>query len=260
MAHEYNPRMSIYDQYALVYDASGQISFSIKMIPYLDELIQRHLPPGRSMLDLACGTGTVALGFAQQGWEVYALDASSAMLAQARAKAEQTGCEVAFSRQDMRSFVLPHPVTLITCLYDSLNYMLTLSDLRDVFLHAAAALVPDGVFMGDMNTQQTLEHVWGNKTFFVENDDLALVMRSGYDGATRLSTVHIVGFLRQENGTYSRFDEHHTEIAYEEGEVRSALEAADLHVEAAYECFSFDLAREKTRRIMWIARKPGVAR
>ena len=251
--------MSIYDQYALVYDASGQITFSIRMIPYLDDLVQHHPPPGRSMLDLACGTGTVALSFSRQGWETYALDASSAMLAQARIKMEQTGHEVTFSQQDMRRFVLPHAVDLITCLYDSLNYMLSLSDLRQVFRQVASALSPEGVFLGDVNTQETLEHLWGNKTFFVENDDLALILRSGYDGATRLSTVHIVGFVRQENGLYSRFDEHHTEIAYEKGDVRTALEAAGLHVEAAYECFGFDPPRDKTRRIMWVARKPGVA-
>jgi len=251
--------MCIYGQYALVYDASGQITFSIRMIPYLDDLLQRHPAPGRSMLDLACGTGTVALGFAQQGWEVYAVDASSAMLDQARDKAEQTGCRLTFSQQDMRRFVLPHRVTLITCLYDSLNYMLALSDLRSVLRRVTAALVPDGVFMGDMNTKETLEHVWGNNVFFVENDDLALVLRSGYDQQTSLSTVHIVGFVRQDNGTYSRFDEHHTEVAYEEAEVRAAFDAAGLHVEAAYECFGFDPPDEGTCRIMWVARKIGDA-
>jgi len=248
--------MSIYDHYARVYDDSGQIVFSIKMIPYLDGLLQRHPAPGRSMLDLACGTGTVALSFARQGWEVYGIDASSSMLAQARRKMEETGYEIALSQQDMRSFVLPRPVALVTCLYDSLNYMLTLSDLQKVFQRVAAALVPDGLFMGDMNTQETLEHVWGNNTFFIENKNLAVILRSGYDAQTHLSTVHIVGFVRQKNGLYSRFDEHHAEIAYENDEIRAALQAAGLRVEAAYECFSFEPPGEKTRRIMWVARKP----
>jgi len=247
--------MSIYDHYAQVYDDSGQIAFSIKMIPYLDDLLQRHPAPGRSMLDLACGTGTVALSFAQQGWEVYGVDASSGMLAQARHKVEQTGHNVTLSQQDMRRFLLPHPVALVTCLYDSLNYVLTLSELQQVLRRVAAALVPGGLFMGDMNTQETLEHVWGNNTFFVESQDMAVVLRSGYEPETRLSTVHIVGFVRQENGLYSRFDEHHTEVAYEDDEVRAALEAAGLHVEAAYECFSFAPLSEKARRIMWVARK-----
>jgi SAM-dependent methyltransferase len=249
--------MAIYDHYAQVYDDSGQIAFSIKMIPYLDGLLQRHPAPLRSMLDLACGTGTVALSFAQQGWEVYGVDASSGMLDQARQKAQQTGHGLTLSQQDMRHFVLPHPVSLVTCLYDSLNYMLTMADLQQVLRRVAATLLPGGVFMADMNTQVTLEQVWGNNTFFVEREDLALVLRSGYEPETRLSTVHIIGFVRQADGRYSRFDEHHAEIAYEEEEVHAALEAAGLQAEASYKCFLFEPTDTETRRIMWVARKPG---
>lgn len=248
--------MAIYDRYAQVYDDSGQIAFSIKMIPYLDDLLRRHPAPGRSMLDLACGTGTVALSFAQQGWEVYGVDASSGMLDQARQKAEQTGQKLTLSQQDMRRFVLPHPVALVTCLYDSLNYMLTLADLEQVLRGVAAALLPGGVFMADMNTQVTLEQVWGNNVFFVEREDMALILRSAYEPKTRLSTVHIVGFVRQEDGLYSRFDEHHAEIAYEDDELRTALERAGLQVEASYKCFLFEPPDAETRRVMWVARKP----
>lgn len=248
--------MAIYDHYAQVYDDSGQIAFSFRMIPYLDGLLQRHSVPQRSMLDLACGTGTVALSFAQQGWEVYGVDASSGMLDQARQKAQQTGHRLTFSQQDMRHFVLPHPVALITCLYDSLNYMLTLADLQQVLRRVAENLLPGGVFMADMNTQITLEQVWGNNTFFVEREDLALVLRSGFEPETRLSTVHIVGFVRHEDGRYSRFDEHHTEIAYEDEQVRAALQAAGLQTEASYECFLLEPPDAETRRVMWVARKP----
>lgn len=253
----YNPRMAIYDHYAEVYDDSGQIAFSIKMIPYLEGLLQLHPAPGCSMLDLACGTGTVALSFAKQGWEVYGVDASQAMLQQARQKAEQTGQELILSRQDMREFLVPHPLALITCLYDSLNYMLSLGDLKRVFRRVAASLLPDGVFMGDMNTQVTLEEVWGNNTFFIEREGIALVMLSSFESQSGLSTVDIAGFVRRDDGRYSRFDEHHEEVAYQDDTVRAALESTGLRVEAAYECFRFEPPEEDARRIMWVARKPG---
>jgi hypothetical protein len=99
--------------------------------------------------------------------------------------------------------------------------------------------------------------VWGNNTFFVEDEDLALILASGYDPQTHFSTVHIVGFVREENGRYKRFDEHHAEMAYENEQIRKTLTAAGLQVEAAYQCFSFDPPVADTRRIMWVARKPG---
>ncbi len=248
--------MALYDHYAQIYDDSGQIVFSIKMIPYLGELLDRHTAPARSMLDLACGTGTVALSFAHQGWEVYAVDASSGMLDQARQKAQQSGQALAFSQQDMRHFTLPHPVALVTCLYDSLNYMLTLADLQQVFQQVSEALMRGGLFLGDMNTQVTLEEIWGSNTFFVDNKEIAVILQSHYQPQTRFSTVDIAGFVRQESGLYRRFDEQHTEIAHENQEVHDALTESGLDVEAMYKCFLFDPVDQDTHRIMWVARKP----
>ncbi len=51
----------IYGDYAAVYDRTGQMRFSILMELYLREVLERHAAPGRRMLDLACGTGTLAL-------------------------------------------------------------------------------------------------------------------------------------------------------------------------------------------------------
>jgi SAM-dependent methyltransferase len=252
--------MAVYDRYAEVYDNSGQIAFSLKMIPYLGDLLQRHPAPGRSMLDLACGTGTVALSFAHQGWEVYGVDASSGMLEQAREKAEQAGQTLVLSQQDMRHFILPHPIAFATCLYDSLNYMLTLTDLKQVFQRVCNALRPGGVFMADTNTRVTLEEVWGNNTFFVETEEMAVILRSHYQPLTGLSTVDIVGFVRQSDGRYTRFDEHHSEVAYENHEMQNALEGAGLQVEAVYKCFQIDPPDADTRRVMWVARKPGAER
>jgi SAM-dependent methyltransferase len=251
--------MTLYDHYAQVYDDSGQIAFSLKMIPYLGELLQRHPVARPSMLDLACGTGTVALSYAQQGWEVYAVDGSAGMLEQARGKAEESGLTLTFSQQDMRQFVLPHQVGLVTCLYDSLNYMLTLVDLKKVFDRVSQALIPGGLFLGDTNTRVTLEEVWGNNTFFVEREGMSLILRSGYEADTHLSTVHIVGFVRRPDGLYSRFDEHHTEIAYESEQVQAALASAGLQLEASYDCFLFTAPSSRTRRVMWVARKSGDA-
>jgi SAM-dependent methyltransferase len=68
--------MTIYDKYAEVYDASGQIRFSLRMIPYVDQLLERQGLHVRSALDLACGTGTVAIALAAKGWTVYVVGGS----------------------------------------------------------------------------------------------------------------------------------------------------------------------------------------
>ena len=84
-----------------------------------------------------------------------------------------------------------------------------------------------------------------------------LILLSGYEAPTGLSTVHIIGFVRKPDGQYSRFDEHHTEVAYEAERVTTSLESAGLQVEAAYDCFEISAPSARSRRIMWVARKPG---
>ncbi|HNR96875.1 MAG TPA: class I SAM-dependent methyltransferase [Anaerolineae bacterium] len=246
----------MYNRYAEVYDESGQIGFSLRMLEYLDRVLERHPPPAHSLLDLACGTGTVALAFAQRGWEVYGVDASPEMLERARAKAAALGQSVALSCQDMRRFVLPHPVALVTCLYDSLNYMLTEYDLRRALSATAQALLPGGLFVADVNTRYALEHGWGNNCFFTEGKNLAMVMDSSWDPTRELSTVHLVGFIRNDAGLYERFDEQHVEAAFDDATMRCAFASAGLEVNAVYECFTFSSASADANRLLWVAGTP----
>src|SRR6476646_4853867 len=95
----------IYHDYAPFYDGSGQLRFAVLMGQYLRELLERHPVSGRRALDLACGTGTLALLLADYGWDVTGLDSSAAMLDQADAKAEgmPTLGQVVFVQHDMRA-------------------------------------------------------------------------------------------------------------------------------------------------------------
>lgn len=246
----------MYERYAEVYDESGQIGFSLRMLEYLERVLERHPPPGQSLLDLACGTGTVALAFAQRGWNVYGVDSSPQMLQQARAKAAGLGQALVLSCQDMRRFVLPQPMALITCLYDSLNYMVTELDLAQTLACVARSLLPGGLFIADLNTRYALEHSWGNNCFFTEGKNLAMVMDSTWDPARELSTVHLVGFVRNAEGLYERFDEEHVEAAFDEEVMHRAFAGAGLEVRAVYECFTLARADPEASRLLWVASKP----
>lgn len=250
----------MYERYAEVYDESGQIGFSLRMLEYLDRLLERHPPPAHSLLDLACGTGTVALAFAQRGWDVYGVDASPHMLERARAKSASLGQSVAWSCQDMRRFLLPHPVGLATCLYDSLNYMLTETDLFQTLSGISRALLPGGLLFADLNTRHALERTWGNNCFFTEGKNLAMVMDSTWDPTRELSTVHLVGFVRRDGGLYERFDEQHVEAAYDDEAMRCVFVRSGLEVQAVYECFTLAAASPEASRLLWVAGKPPTAK
>jgi len=247
--------MCIYKDYARAYDRSGQIAFSLKMVPYLSRLLARHPVGGKVMLELACGTGTVAIAFAQDGWHVYGVDGSAEMLAEARKKAAGQGSAPLWSQQDMRRLALPERVHLSTCLYDSMNYMLTSDDLLTVFRRVFDLLLPGGLFLFDMNTAWAFAALWDDETYFIDSDDLAAILRSEYDPHRQRAAVTVTCFERV-GDFYRKLIEHHTEQAYPPEQIATLLTDVGFQVEGEYDCFSLDPPTDSSYRIMWAARRP----
>lgn len=260
--------MTVYDAYAPFYDGSGQIRFAVLMAQYVAEVLERHPTPGKRALDLACGTGTLALLLADRGWHVVGLDSSEPMLALARAKsaALDTSGSVRFVQGDMRRIpfqdgpgsaadsVDAAGFDLVTCTYDSVNYLLSEEDLARCFAGAARALCPGGVFIVDMNTRHFLEHDWG-PCEVLESAGFVQILQSYFDPPTGQSTMLLTGFAGSDAYGYERFDEIHIERAYAPELVYGLLGRVGLQVEALYDCFTFQSPVERSQRLAWVVRK-----
>lgn len=251
--------MAIYERYAPLYDASGQVRFALLTHMYLCELLARHPVTGRRALDLACGTGTLALLLADDGWAVTGLDASAAMLEQAAAKAADSpaGTNLRLVHGDMRRAdeLLPNAAfDLATCTYDSLNYLLCEDDLAACFAAAARVLAPGGLYVADMNTRHFLEHDWG-ECLVREQDGYVQIERSSFDPARATNSMVLTGFVGDDESGYERFDELHVERAYPPELVSALIAHAGLRVEAVYDSFTFSPPGPRTQRIFWVARR-----
>lgn len=245
----------IYGDYAAVYDRTGQMQFSILMELYLREVLERHTVPSRRMLDLACGTGTLALMMAEGGWEVVGIDAAWTMLEQARLKQARAEVSVQFVEADMRHFTTSSLFDLVTCCYDSLNYLLDDDDLLRCFRSVFHALAPSGLFCFDLATEYFLETHWqGTESF--EDPGYSQTMESSFDPTTRRSSLIMHGMLREVEGGERVFSEVHTERAVHPHQVRTLLLLAGLVPEAVYDCFTFQEPSDRSLRHFWVARKP----
>jgi SAM-dependent methyltransferase len=97
------------------------------------------------LLDLACGTGRHAFEFAELGHSVTGVDYSSDLLEVARASAESRGLDVSFVEQDIRALELDGgPFDAITCLFDSIGYLVTNDAIVDALSRARRHLTPKG--------------------------------------------------------------------------------------------------------------------
>lgn len=250
--------MTIYQYYAPYYDASGHVRFAVLMAQYLHELLERHPANGQQALDIACGTGTLALQLADQGWDVVGVDLSAPMLAAARAKAANllTDGSLTFVQGDMRDLrgVGDAAFDLVTCTYDTLNYLLSEEELGGCFAAVARVLRPGGLLIADMNTRHFLEYDWGTCEVIAQSSFVE-VQRSHFDQLTACSTMHLTGFSGNDQDGYQRFDELHIERAYAPEVIAQLLVAAGLTVEGCYDCFTFLPIEDRTQRIAWVARK-----
>ena len=79
--------MSGYDALASSYDALMADGAYRRRADFLERLFRKSRIPVCNVLDLACGTGTIACLLAERGYRVTAVDGSEEMLAQAAAKA-----------------------------------------------------------------------------------------------------------------------------------------------------------------------------
>lgn len=109
---------------------------------------------GGPVLELACGTGRIALPLARAGLEVWALDCSQEMLARAQARAARARAEVRTRLHwvcgDMRSFNLGQRMSLVVLAYNSFLHLLD-QDSQLRCLHAVRQhLRPGGVFAMDI--------------------------------------------------------------------------------------------------------------
>lgn len=245
----------IYNHYARIYDRTGQMRFSILMNLYLQDLLCTHPVAGRSMIDLACGTGTLALLMAERGWSVLGIDRSAAMLAQARRKiAAIAPIDIRLMEADMCNFEVDAPADLLTCCYDSLNYLLTEDDLQRCFRAVARALLPGGLFCFDLVTDFFLQQYWQGIQRD-EGDGWSQMMQSSYDPASRCSTLILTGSVQDDTGTHQCFQEVHVERAYPEVTVHALLEATGLAIEAIYDCFTTQPPTDRSLRLMYLARR-----
>ena len=220
---------------------------------YAHRLLGRHQPGFTSVLELACGTGSLALALQKHGpYRYRATDRSPEMIAVARAKAERAGMPVEFAVEDFTRFEVGERFDVAVLLYDSLNYLLEEDDVRALLRCTHAALRPGGVFLFD---QSTPANSINNEAYFEDRGGtgaFAYVRRSRYDPEAMLHTT----WLELEVGG-RRFREEHVQRAYPLATTRALLAETHFAEEAAYDGLTTAPASEASERVHWIARRVG---
>lgn len=161
-----------------------------------------------NLLDLCCGTGVLAKYFLDHGYQVTGLDLSPAMLVYARQNTQDylVAGQVRYIQGDASDFHLQERFGLVVSTFDALNHLPDENALLGCFKRSHAVLEPEGTFIFDLNTPLGLRQ-WGGMSVDDSNPEALIINRGFIVEEEKRAWTCITGFLKEEDGRYTRFDE-----------------------------------------------------
>ena len=250
--------MSGYAAFAAFYDALTEDVDYAAWADYLRAAVCRHGGSTDTVLDLACGSGSLALELSRRGCEVVGVDGSADMLAVAREKAAEEGADVLFLCQDMRQLDLYGTVDAAFCMLDSLNHVLSTADLGEIFRRLGLFIRPDGLLVFDVNTPHKHEVTLGDNAFVYEKEEFVCLWRNRYIPATHETEMLLDFFLEEEGGVYSRYTDTVRERGYSLTTWKKLLAAAGFDLLAVYGERSFEPPTADADRWVLVARNRAI--
>ena len=222
---------------------------------YIEKHFSRSALPIRTVLDLACGTGSLTAELAARGYEMIGADCSEEMLAVAAEKCRGARpVEPIFLHQAMEDLDLYGTIDACVCCLDSVNYVTRPRTLARAFRRVHTFLMPGGLFLFDVNTPDKLRGLDG-QVFLDEDADAYCVWRADYSPRRRICTYGMDLFFREGGRLWRREEEVHEEYAYDPAELEDMLRAAGFRHIRQYGELKLRAPAPGEGRIFFAARK-----
>ena len=236
--------MAIYGQdFAAVYDETW-FNFSARIWPFISEAVRERVPDARNWLDLCCGTGHLLRILVEAGFSATGLDASRHMLEHARRNAPAAR----IVKGDVRDFRLKKRYDVVTCLFDSLNYLTRKRDLERAFRNARRHLSEGGLFVFDVNTYEGLQDRWCY-TSVQRHRGRLIIVESSFDQKRARGRCLITGFLKQ-GRLHRKFEEEHIQRGYRAQEIADLLGRAGFTFKG-YDGRTFARPRKRSGKLVY---------
>jgi len=226
-------------------------------VAYIEKINALNNIREKKILDLACGTGVCLELWLQRQYQVIGLDKSFAMLQVCKDKLSKFFLADDYNwfliNGDICNFSLAHKVPIITCLYDSLNYLMREAGLVRCFEKVYEALWSGGIFIFDMNTVHSLRDEWGNQTYYRQDSNIHSTWTNTFNSEKNISSLKLTLTIQRDGSTVTH-REFHQERAYPLSTIKNLLSEVGFSA-SLYRHLTFQPAEESDLRVMGVARK-----
>ena len=245
--------MSSYQTFAYLYDELTQNVEYEKRCDYILSFFEQNGIKSGTVLDLACGTGSMSIPFMKKGYSIIGVDLSEEMLEIASNRLFEAGNSFSLLKAKMQEFELSEKAEACICCLDSINHLNNINDVLATFKNVYDSLNNNGLFVFDVNTVYKHNKVLADNTFVFDEDDYYLVWDNE---AVDDRTVRILLDMFILNGeSYDRFSEEFEETAYSVEELSSLLNKVGFVDIKVYDELSYDEPKNDSERLYFVCKK-----
>lgn len=209
------------------------------ILDVLTPVLPRHV----RHLDAACGTGTLLESMRRDGWLSMGIDISHAMLQAGRKRRGALPMSVA----DLRALPFQNAFDCITCLFDSINFLLESAEIEGALQEFHTALDAQGFLYFDIVTERMVTEHFEGKSWTEQNGGFSTTWSSSYDRSHCIANTRI----RINSGIESLVRER----IYPADFFKEALAKAGFTLLAMVDAHTFRTPGKRTTRIDFFAAK-----
>lgn len=221
-----------------------------------ENFVKRTAPPSeQSLLDLACGTGTLTFRLLELGYNVAGLDLSSDMLS--LCYNEQLKRETFFPliEADMRDLEDVAAFDIIICTLDALCYLREKEDIKKTFSEVYKHLNKGGFFFFDVHTLYKMTEVFPGYQFHGEMEEDIFLWTAYQSDRSGEVFHHFNLFEYQKNNTYRRDQNLIIERSFPLEDYIQMLEETGFISIQVSENYGLAPVQEKTERVFFVCEK-----
>ncbi|MFZ0390317.1 MAG: class I SAM-dependent methyltransferase [Calditrichia bacterium] len=240
-----------YQVLALIYDEVMAHVEYLRWARYIRRIINRYHRKPYAILDLGCGTGNFIAALGKLGLAADGCDPSAAMLKLAQKKNPDRTLWLdslpALENSPSQYY------SVMTCLYDSINYLMEPQILEDAFRRIYQLLPPGGLFIFDAVSEIFCQVYFNGFTEEeIVDGKFAYLRQSRYDTVAHHQINEFTIYTPD-----GIFEEHHVQAIYPFRQIRNIIKNnTEFRLLAVYEDFTFYKASEDSNRAHFVLQKP----
>jgi ubiquinone/menaquinone biosynthesis C-methylase UbiE len=246
----------IYTHLAVVYDEVMRDIDYDDWADFIDAVIIKHNEDAVSILELACGTGSLALSLDELDcYDITASDYSEQMLEVAKLKATYKNSGINWKQVDFFKIDLSEKFDVVLMLFDSINYIKDTDSMLLMFKQVRKVLNEDGFFIFDFTTpQHSSKYAEMMNDQGVTHDNYRFIRISRYLDAegVHYNEFTIEKLSDDKQTVLERKNEVHVQKAYKFNDIKNVIAQAGFSLIAAYEGVDLIDANQNSDRITMV--------